>query len=42
VASFGEALGYLFGGGDGLRIVASMELHRRPLLRAGDPTYPDL
>jgi hypothetical protein len=42
VASLGEALGYLMGGGDGLRVIASMELHRRPLLRAGEPSYPDL
>lgn len=42
VASFGELLGYCFGVGSGLRVVSSMELHRRQLLRAGDPTYPDL
>jgi hypothetical protein len=42
LASAGEGLGYLLGGGDALRAVASMELHRRPLLLPGEPTYPQL
>jgi hypothetical protein len=42
VASLAEGVGYLLGGGNGLQAVAGMELHRRPLLRRGDPTYPDL
>jgi hypothetical protein len=42
VASLAEGVGYLAGYGRGLRAVAAMELHRRPLLRAGDPSYPDL
>ena len=42
VASLAEGVGYLLGGGKGLQAMAGMELHRRPLLRPGDPTYPDL
>jgi hypothetical protein len=42
VASLAEGVGYLTGSGNGLQAMAGMELHRRPLLRRGDPTYPDL
>jgi len=42
IASFGECVGYLAGPGRGLEVVSAMELHRRPWLRDGDPTYPDL
>jgi hypothetical protein len=42
VASMAEGIGYVLGGGNGLQVMAGMELHRRPLLRRDDRTWPDL